>query len=319
MTTRSSVVFVSPRTIEIQQEKLAMPGPGLVLVGAEVSAISPATELLMYRGQVPEVEAMLGFPTKFGFSVVGRVLETGEGVAPNWKGKRVFACHPHESHFLAQPRDLLLLPDEVNPEAGVFLTSLEMAVQLLHDGRPVLGERVAVFGQTLVGLLTVALLRKFPLVEVISCDGVESRRALSLEWGAHRTFDTQTLAELRNCDLTYELSGHPETLSQAIKVTGFSGRVVIGSWYGTRRAEAELGGAFQRSRVHILSSHLSNSETSLNGSWTQERRTLVALDLLSVLKPERLITHRFPATAAGEAFDFLDQAGEEPVQVVLTY
>ena len=327
--TRHSVLFTSERRVDIHREPIFSPGPGLVLVQAEMSAISEGPELMVYRGQMsegcnvdesmPELQAMLGFPTKFGYSIVGRVLETGEGVDPNWKDQRVFAFHPHESHFLAQPKELLLLPEGTEPEDGVFLPNLETAVNLLQDGRPLIGEKVAVFGQGPVGLLTVALLRRFPLSEVVSCDLSSQRRDLSLQWGAQRSLDPEDLSDLRNCDLTYELSGQPATLSQAIQVTGFSGRVVIGSWYGTKRAEVELGGAFQRSRIHILSSQVSSIDPPLSGSWTKERRMLVAMSLLAEVRPQRLITHRFPATAAAEAFELLDSDPGQALQVVLTY
>jgi len=326
---RQSVVFASPRTIEIQKDVLVSPGPGLVLVQAEMSAISSGTELLIYRGQLaqdlelqkelPDVQAMFGFPTKFGYSMVGRVIETGPGVSSTWKGKRVFAFHPHESHFLANPKDLLLLPDGIEPECGVFLPNLETAVNLLQDGRPMIGERVAIFGQGTVGLLTVALLRRFPLAELITCDPIEARRQLSVEWGAQHSVDPDDASELRNCDLTYELSGQPGTLTTAIQATGFSGRVVIGSWYGTKRAEVELGGSFQRKSIHILSSQASASDPPQSGAWTKERRMLVAISLLETIRPKGLITHRFPASAAAEAFDLLDGEPAEALQVVLTY
>lgn len=322
--TRQSVVFASPRKIEIQSDTLVSPGAGQVLVQAEMSAISAGTELLVYRGQMneemgPGVDAIFGFPSKFGYAMVGRVLETGAGVSSTWKGKRVFAFHPHESHFLANPKDLLLLPEGVEPESGVFLPLLETAVNLLQDGRPMIGERVAVFGQGTVGLLTLALLRHFPLGELVTCEPIESRRQLSLEWGAQHSLDPSDVEEMRNCDLTYELSGQPETLTLAIQATGFSGRVVIGSWYGTKRAEVELGGSFQRSRIHILSSQVSSIDPPLSGAWTKERRMLVATGLLDSVRPQRLITHRFPASAAAEAFDLLDREPPEALQVVLTY
>jgi len=170
-----------------------------------------------------------------------------------------------------------------------------------------------------VGLLTVALLRRFPLAELVTCDPIEFRRQLSLEWGAEHSLHPEDAAELRNCDLTYELSGQPGTLTMAIQATGFSGRVVIGSWYGTKRAEAELGGSFQRSRVHILSSQVSSLDAPLSGAWTKERRMLVATGLLESVRPQALITHRFPASAAAEAFDLLDREPSEALQVVLTY
>lgn len=40
-------------------------------------------------------------------------------------------------------------------------------------------------------------------------------------------------------DLAFELSGAPQALDQLIGLTGFDGRVIIGSWYGTKRADLD--------------------------------------------------------------------------------
>lgn len=311
----ASVVFTGPRQVEVRQEPLPVPGPGQVLVRTEVSAISAGTELLVYRGQAPEdlpadaaiagLQAALRFPLKYGYSVVGRVQETGQ---------RVFAFHPHESHFVARPEDLVPLPEDLDPEAAVFLPNVETAVNLVHDGRPRVGERVAVFGQGVVGLLTVALLARFPLERLVAVDPLFERRHLARQLGA----DTET-GDLRDFDLTYEVSGRPETLDDAIAATGFSGRVVIGSWYGKKRAPVDLGGAFHRSRIRILSSQVSTLDPELTGAWTKARRLATALDLLPSLGPQRLVTHRFPVERAAEAYALLDEKPREALQVVLTY
>jgi len=47
-------------------------------------------------------------------------------------------------------------------------------------------------------------------------------------------------------DLTFELSGAPAALNQAIAVTGFDGRVVIARGTERNRAEINLGGKFHR-------------------------------------------------------------------------
>ena len=318
--TRRSVVFQGPRLLEIESSPMPSCGPGEVLVAAETSAISAGTELLVYRGQapgeasspaeIPALQGHFGFPMKFGYSMVGRVL-AGES---DWIGRRVFAFHPHESHFVASVDSLI----EVDGESAVFLPNLESAVNFLHDGRPLLGERVLVLGQGIVGLLTTALLSRFPLAELVTVDPVPSRRERSQALGA-RSLAPEEFAGAGQFDLVYELSGNPLSLNRAIAACRFHGRVVIGSWYGTKRSEADLGGNFQRSRIHILSSQVSNSDPALCHGWTRERRMLVATGLLDTVQPQRLITHRFPATAAAEAFDLLDREPGEAVQVVLTY
>jgi 2-desacetyl-2-hydroxyethyl bacteriochlorophyllide A dehydrogenase len=321
---------------------MPQPPPGQVLVQTMVSAISPGTELLIYRGQAPAdtpVDATIaalagdfGFPLRYGYAAAGRVIAAGSPAEQAWQGRLVFAFHPHESHFLSAPTELLPIPDTIMPEEAVFLPNMETAVNFLMDGHPAIGERVVVFGQGVVGLLTTALLAQFPLARLITLDRYASRRERSLALGAHLSFDAaaaDVLDRVQACfqpqdadagaDLTYELSGSPAALDQAIAVTGFSGRIVIGSWYGQKRADLNLGGRFHRNRIRLISSQVSTIAPEWGGRWTKRRRLQVAWHLLQQLRPASLITHRFPLAQANHAYALLDQQPEEAVQVLLTY
>jgi threonine dehydrogenase-like Zn-dependent dehydrogenase len=105
----------------------------------------------------------------------------------------------------------------------------------------------------------------------------------------------------------------------AIGVTGFDGRVVIGSWYGQKRAELNLGGRFHRSRIQLSSSQVSRLAPELTGRWTKARRLQTAFEMLKQLKPSRLITHRFPISRAAEAYKMIDRQPEHCIQAILTY
>jgi threonine dehydrogenase-like Zn-dependent dehydrogenase len=209
---------------------------------------------------------------------------------------------------------------------------METAVNFVMDGHPLIGERVVVFGQGVVGLLTTALLGRVPLSRLITVDRYPSRRERSRALGAHRSLDAgmdDVLVPLHAClqdehgasgaDLTYELSGNPTALDHAIAVTGFSGRVVIGSWYGQKRADLNLGGRFHRSRIRLIGSQVSTIAPEWSGRWTKARRLDVAWEMLQHVRPARLITHRFPLEQAGQAYALLDQRPEEAIQVLLTY
>src|SRR5207253_7004436 len=91
-------------------------------------------------------------------------------------------------------------------------------------------------------------------------------------------------------DLTYELSGTPAALDQALAVTGFKGRVVIGSWYGDRRVDLDLGGAFHRSRMTLVSSQVSTIDPQWEGRWSRARRRDVAWRAVEEVRPSRLIS-----------------------------
>jgi len=337
-----ALYFTAPRRVSVRAETVPPPAFGQLLVQTLISAISPGTELLIYRGLAPEglpkdetIAALGGgfdFPLKYGYAVVGRVIKLGRGVAPDWQGKLVFAFHPHESHFLATPDELLILAPDLEPEDAVFFPNMETAVTFLLDGQPLVGEQVAVFGQGIVGLLLTALLARWPLASLVTLDLHPRRRLLSESLGAHLSLDPgapDTPARLRShlqgpgpypgADLTYEISGNPKALDQAIAATGFNGRVVIGSWYGRKKTELDLGGRFHRSRVQLIGSQVSSIPPGLSGRWNKSRRYQVTWRMLQEVKPARFITHRFPITRAAQAYELLDRNPADVVQVVLTY
>jgi len=339
---RRSLFFAAPHQVEIREETLGPPGPGQVLVQTLISAISPGTEMLIYRGQAPgdlavdetifALAGRFGFPLKYGYAVIGRAVALGEGVPEEWQDRLVFAFNPHESHFLANLEELLLPPSSLTPETAVFFPNMETALTLVMDGQPQLGEQVAVFGQGVVGLLLTGLLSRLPLASLVTLDMHASRRGLSMNWGAHLSLDPgapgaleQLLDNLsgagsyRGADLCYEVSGNPQALEQAIAVTGFHGRVVIGSWYGLKKADLNLGGRFHRSRMRLISSQVSTVAPELSGRWSKFRRYLLAWRMLQETDPRPLITQRFPLAQAAQAYALLDKNPAEALQVILTY
>lgn len=332
-----SVTFTAPKEVSVVEGELPALGSGQVLVRTLFSAISPGSEMLLYRGDFPQdipldenLPALAGefaYPLKYGYSLVGEVVEAGTGVDSSWVNRLVFAFQPHTSHIITEPKVLLPLPEDLNPEEALFLPNMETAINFLMDGAPMIGEKVIVFGQGIVGLLTTALLSQYPLADLITLDRYELRRSFSLALGARICLDpSQPEAQERllatlpdRADLSYELSGAPDALNQAIAITGYNGRVVIGSWYGGKRADLDLGGHFHRSRIRLISSQVSTIAPDLRGRWTKARRFNLAWEMIKKIQPSRFITHRLPVERASEAYQLIDQKPEESVQVVFTY
>jgi len=337
---RQALFFTGPSTVEVRREACPAPAPGEVLVRTVVSAISAGTELLIFRGLAPArmaADATLGslpgslaFPLKYGYACVGRIVGLGPNVDARL-GMLVFAFQPHQTYFTAPLADLVPLPEGFPVERAALLPSAETAINFLHDGRPLTGEKVVVFGQGVVGLLTTALLSSMPLQALLTVDPDAHRRRTSLSLGASAAFDSlssdgvapvvATLAEPAppGADLVYELSGDPAALDAALRVAGFDGRVVIGSWYGEKRATLDLGSEFHRSRIRLIASQVSTLAPSLRGRWTHARRLAYAWTFLEKVAAERLISHRVPFAEAGEAYLLLTDPRRPALQVVLTY
>lgn len=336
---RLAVYFIAPGAVEVREELLPAPQAGEVLVQTLVSAISAGTELLFYRGQVPSdlpvdetiaaLEGSVRYPLKYGYAAVGRVIGLGADVPEAWLGRTIFSFRPHESHFMAPVADVIPVPQDLTAEQAAFLPNMETAVTLVLDGAPLIGEQVAVFGQGVVGLLTTALLAQFPLASLVTLDRYPLRRQASEAAGAHHTVDpaapdalqqTRVLLQAdrpyEGADLCYELSGSPETLDQAIAVTGYHSRVVIGSWYGRKQAPLDLGGRFHRNRIRLISSQVSTIAPELRGRWGAQRRFGLVWEMIRRVRPERFITHRFPLDLAAQAYQLLDRQPAEAIQVI---
>jgi 2-desacetyl-2-hydroxyethyl bacteriochlorophyllide A dehydrogenase len=339
---RRSVYFTRPYEVTVAEEPLLSPAEDQVLIRTICSAISPGTEMLVYRGQwpdhipidesIPSLAGKFHYPLKYGYATVGRVVEIGGKVPSTWNNRLIFSFHPHESHFLASPNELIPVPENLTPEQAAFLPNMETAVSFLMDGGPIIGDQVVVLGQGVVGLLTTSLLARMPLTRLLTVDGFAARREQSLNLGAHAVFDPKdpdVAAKLREelaqsetsgrSDLTYELSGNPAALDLALEVTGFSGRIVIGSWYGGKKASVDLGGFFHRGRLRISSSQVSRIAPELTGLWTKDRRLKLALRMLGEIGPERLITHRIPVEEASSAYALIDRKPGDALQVIITY
>lgn len=333
---RKTLYFTAPRQVEIREEPLPTPGADEVLVETTCSAISAGTEMLIYQGHFPpelEADPMISslrggfkYPLAYGYACVGTVREVGANMDREWLDRSVFAFQPHTSHFICKPESLLQVPETLSHECASFLPNMETAVNLVQDAAPMYGERVLVLGQGVIGLLTASLLKEFPLEALVTVDCFERRRnsspvppGLCLNSEAPG-FHAETRDRLQGqADLTFELSGNPAALNDAIELTAFSGRIVIGSWYGKKSAEINLGGAFHRSRIKLISSQVSTIAPELSGRWDKERRFDVAWKALGRVHPETWITHRFPLDQAAEAYQLLDENPQDTIQILLSY
>jgi 2-desacetyl-2-hydroxyethyl bacteriochlorophyllide A dehydrogenase len=333
-----SVWFEAPYQVTVRAESLPLLAPDQVLVQTMVSAISAGTELLFYRGQVPAgiaIDATLAslagtvqYPLRYGYACVGQVIDLGTEASVEWRDRLVFSFQPHASHFSATPAELLPVPPGLSPRRAAFLPNMETAVNFLLDGAPLMGEQAVVLGQGVVGLLTAALLAQFPLKQVLAFDRFERRREKSKRLGASDAFDPEEPAQINHAkellgeagaDVTFELSGNPEALNLAIELTGFAGRVIIGSWYGRKGAALDLGGRFHRSRIRLISSQVSTLTPELMARWSKARRMAAAWSMLARVPADELITHTFAIDEAVQAYALLDRQPEQAVQIIFQY
>ena len=334
---RAHALFhVAERRVECREVTLAAPGEGEVLINSRCSAISAGTEAMIFSGAFPRntaldanIESLKGgftYPFSYGYALVGDVSAAGTGVDQGLIGKTLFAFHPHQDRAVVPLAGCHRVPDGVAPEAALFLPQAEAALNLVMDGAPLIGERVLVFGQGVVGLLTAGLLAEFPLARLVAAEPLAWRREIATHRGITETVDPtdagqwqDLLASLKGADLVFELSGDMAALNLAIEAAGFDGRIVVGSWYGATSHPLDLGGRFHRNRLRLISSQVSTLNPALTGRWDKQRRIDLAWRMVEKLEPHRLISQAFPLAQCQLAFETVCSQRDGVMQVIFQY
>ena len=117
-------------------------------------------------------------------------------------------------------------------------------------------------------------------------------------------------------DGVVEVSGRPEALGAALGAAGYDGRIVVGSWYGGKTVNLDLGLTFHRRRLRIVSSQVSTIAPGYRGRWDYRRRMTAAISWLDKNGATSWVTHRIPLENAQTAYEMLD-AGADHFQIAL--
>ncbi|MFG1343638.1 zinc-binding alcohol dehydrogenase [Xanthobacter autotrophicus DSM 431] len=314
--------YTAPGRAELRAETPTPPAGGLCRVATLWSGISRGTERLVFAGladpvhrqrmRAPMQEGEFPFPVKYGYCAVGRV----EDGPPALHGRIVFALAPHQDHFFAPASALAPVPADVPPRRATLAANMETALNGVWDSGAGPGDRIAVVGAGLVGLLVARLCARLPGAEVTVHDPDPARAPLVEAFGA-------TVAEVSEgtgaADVVFHASGSAAGLATALACCGEEARLVEMSWYGDKQVPLALGGAFHHKRLQIVSSQVGMVSPSRRPRWSHRRRLEKALALLADPALDALITEEV-------AFDDLPQAlprilaeGAEGIATVVRY
>lgn len=313
--------YVGARECALNDETVTFQ-PGQALVRTLYSGISRGTERLVFEGRVPasESERMKGpnmagsfpFPVKYGYCAVGVVEDGPAGLI----GGNVFALHPHQAHFVLPTEQLTLLPASLPPRRAVLAANMETALNALWDSGAGPGDRIAVVGAGVVGLLVASLAAKLPGADVTVVDIDASRATLAVSLGCRFSTDG---AEAQDADIVFHTSASAAGLNKAISLAGFEGTIIELSWHGAGDTPVALGGAFHSRRLKLVSSQVGHVSDSRRARWSYARRMAKALELLADDRLDALITDDIPFADAPARLPALFAPGARGLTAILTY
>ena len=347
------------------------PTPGTVLVRTAVSVLSAGTERMVVdfagrslvgkararpdlvrqtldkvrkEGVLPAIEAVrarLDEPLALGYASAGTIVEVGDGVDSLRPGDRV-ACagggYAVHGEYAVIPKNLVArLPENVDFESAAFATLGAIALHALRLGRLQIGERVAVVGLGLLGLLTAALARAAGATVLgVDLDRGRVRLARALGAAAHTRPEAEAAARAASGGVGFDLivicadgpSNDPVTLAAALArdrarvvAVGAVGLDLPRKAYYEKELEFIVSRSYGPGRYDPSYEEDGRDYPAGYVRWTEGRNLQSVVDLIGEgrLDVHPLISHRFPIERAVEAYALLAGGGPEVLGVLLTY
>ncbi|WP_307849718.1 NAD(P)-dependent alcohol dehydrogenase [Qaidamihabitans albus] len=191
------------------------------------------------------------------------------------------------------------VPDTVSDEAAGLLEPLSVGVWACRKARVQPGSRVLITGAGPIGLVAAQTARAFGATEVVVTDVNPARLHSAREMRATATVDVarESLADAGyEPDVLLECSGVPAAASEAIRLVGRAGRVVL----------IGMGG----DEIPLPLAHVQGFEIEVTGTFRYANTwpAAIALAASGEVDLDRLVTHRFGLEEVERA---LTVAGED--------
>ncbi len=319
--------------------------PGSVRLRTWYSGISAGTELTAYRGSNPyltrtwDVERRLfvaGEPTfaypvqGWGYSEVGEVVEVADDVEAPAVGDVVHGIWGHRSDAVvpaAAVRDRVWTADDAI--SGTFARVGSIALNAVLAAETRLGDRVAIFGQGVIGLLATRL-AGLSGADVVAVDGIPERLTAARAMGAAEVVaavvDGGAGAAIRawsgcGVDSAIELSGNDRALHEAVRSVVVDGTVVASGFYQGGAEHLRLGEEFHHNRVRIVASQIGGTPVALGPRWDQPRLVRTFMDQVRHGRVDAvsLVTDVVDAADVAAIFERLDRGDPAIIQAVLRF
>ena len=325
-----AAILENKEVITYQEVPTPRPRPGHVLLKVKAVSICGSDIMRYARGHRT-------YPITLGHECAGVISGVGAGVSRELVGRHAaviplvpcFQCEQcrlgHYSacrnysfigsrqpggfaEFVEAPEgNALLVPDDLKFESAALIEPATVARHIIDLGNFARGQTAIVLGAGSVGLMAVQWLRILGAKLIISTDVVEDNLQAAGSLGAHVTLNPKQVNVVEEVEkltgdgvhLALEVAGVPQTLLQTIQVVRPHGAVVCG---GNQPPDASLPMSFieemMRKELRVNGCFMSYSAPFPGHEWTES----VHMVLNGQLDMDRMISHRYPLSQAGQVF-----------------
>lgn len=304
--------------VRLQERPVPVPGPLEVLVRVSSVGVCGSDVHYFEHGRVGN--RVVQAPIVLGHEVSGRVAGLGPGARHHHVGARValepgipcgrcklcragrYNLCPDVRFFASPPVDgafadyvtihedfAFALPDQVGDEAGALLEPLSVGLWACRKAAVTVGQTVVITGAGPIGVLAAQAALARGAARVFVTD-VDERRLAAVEAAGATPLPAAGALPGGRADVLLECSGAPQALAGGIEQLRPGGIAVLVGMGPSAEALVPVGTVQTR-------------ELWLTGTFRYANTYPEALALVAagVVRPERLITHRFGLEQVGDA------------------
>ena len=297
---------------QVEMADLPVPAiqPDQVLVRNRVCAVCNATDTKMYRGK----HALVTFPSVFGHEGAGVVEAVGSAVTRVRPGDRVLgAGYPaseglgsfwgqYSEYGVARENEIVPVPEGVPLDHAALSHMLGEALNALRIARLQPGEHIVIIGCGAVGLSLLTVVQHAYPASITMMDISDEKLALAKSLGATHTVNTlredaaARLAETtggEGVNVLFEAVGSPKTYDLAYELVNRGGLIIP---FGMIEGTLEL--PFRKLYAKQLQLRFVRSAGDRG---PENKRLVLGMMQRGLIRPDRLITARYPLAAFDEA------------------
>ncbi len=334
-----NVYFTGPGRVELRHEPVSEPGAGQLLVRSRCSLISSGTECIcLERNFEPGThwDQWVRYPFAPGYSTVGEVVAVGAGVS-DWRvGDRVVLRRPHRQYHIvsAEPDQRgcpMRVPDALSDEEAAWFSIANIVQNGIRRAAIQLGEHVVVVGLGILGQLAVQYARICGAWQVIGIDPAEPRCRVAAEHGATAVLPVpvqearpavEELTDGRLADVVMDVTGFAPVFATALGLTRCLGRFIVLGDTGYP-SQQHLTSDLIRQGIAVLGAHDVHPPAQGNAYywWSHAHMTALFFELVrrGQMRVADLVTHRYPATEAPQAYAMLTRDRSAALGVILDW
>ena len=329
------VIFPQAGTVEYAPWELSSEPPaGRVRVRTTHSLISTGTEITALRGAFAPGSHWADwvvYPFSPGYSTSGVIVDVGESVSRELIGRRVAARTPHVSLADIPVGAVRFIPDEVSSEDATWFGIANIVQIGVRRAEHRMGDAVVLVGMGLLGQLALEYVRNLSPRLTICVDTAAARLELARGAGADAVIglplqdaipEITRLTDAEPADVIYDITGNARAFATVLDAAGRGTRVVLLSDPAGPAPEVPLNRILLKG-LTVVGAHdsLPPATPQRGDRWTHAAMTDHFFTLLGSGRMDvaRLVTHRFAAPNAMEAYELLLADRDNAMGVILEW